>query len=197
MNKRCLIFFTKPACGRCAPRAPSADPACRFRPMFLKFAVVLGVVLAGAPVSGQIFPFEGGVYGFGETSFTATIDRTIAIEDVDLHLALETAAFGVVEDLEVTLTSPQGTTVQFIASGVLGDLNGFLVGRRLQDTGFSGEAPVSVEHSANESGLSWAPAASKNDRSSTISGVPLQPGRIICPQTLHEPSSSLISHSGP
>lgn len=140
-------------------------------PPFVK-AVIIGILmLSCSRVSAQDFQFEGGSYAFGETSFTATVDRTIGIEDVDLVLALQSDQFGVIEDLEITLTSPEGTTVRLIASGVLGDLNGFLRGDRLQDSRFSGEAPVSIEQ-----GTSPYTASYKADDASASNSMSLFEG---------------------
>ncbi|MCF7762442.1 MAG: immunoglobulin domain-containing protein [Verrucomicrobia bacterium] len=110
--------------------------------------LICGWVVSTARVSAQVFNFEGGPFGFGVTTFSGTVDRTIGIEDVDLILNLQTAGFGVIEDLEITLRSPAGTTVRLVASGVLGDLKGFLRGNRFLETGFSAEAPIPVEQAS-------------------------------------------------
>lgn len=134
--------------------------------------VIIGCFILGEVcVPAQDFPFGGGAFGFGETSFSATIDRAIGIEDIDLVLALQSGEFGVIEDLDITLTSPEGTTVHLIASGVLGDLDGFLRGDRFQDSGFSGEAPVSIEQ-----GTPPYTALYKVDEVSELNGMTLFEG---------------------
>ena len=112
----------------------------------VKRALAIGAIgMCSVTASAQVFELAGGPYAFGETSFSFNVTNPTVVDNLDLYLALQTKPFGALEDLEVTLKSPAGTIVRLVASGALGDLQGFLRGDRFQGTRFTAEAPIQIE----------------------------------------------------
>lgn len=107
---------------------------------FIAWATAMGRVAADSE-----YPIEGKNYGSGITSYTVVVADDLYLDRVGVRLALESAAAGSIDDLDVSLVSPQGTTVKLLAATVLGDEVGFLSGSRLEDALFSESATEGIE----------------------------------------------------
>jgi hypothetical protein len=91
------------------------------------------------------YPIEGKNYGSGITSYTVAVPDDVYLDRVVVRLALESNESGSMDDLDVSLVSPQGTTVKLLAATVLGDEVGSLTGSRLEDTLFSESGVDGIE----------------------------------------------------
>lgn len=112
-------------------------------------AIGLVLVALALAVSGfaadREYPIEGKNYGSGITSFTVAVTDDVYLDQVGVRLALESTGAGSIDDLDVTLVSPLGTTVKLLVATVLGDEIGFLTGSRLADTLFSESGADGIE----------------------------------------------------
>lgn len=104
--------------------------------------LILSMTCIGAD---REYPIEGKNYGFGITSYTVVVPDDFFLDRVAVRLALQSTGAGSIDDLDVSLVSPQGTTVKLLAATVLGDEVGFLVGSRLEDTLFSEAGTQAIE----------------------------------------------------
>lgn len=91
------------------------------------------------------YPIEGKDYGAGITSYTVGVPDDIYLDRIAVRLAIESKDSGSIDDLDVSLVSPLGTTVKLLAATVLGDEVGFLSGSRLADALFSESATDGIE----------------------------------------------------
>ena len=147
-------------------------------------AKVLAILFAGwvalfgfnsARAESREYPLTGGTYALGTTTYTVTVPDEFFLDQVRLRLAIQATTPGSVDDLEVSLISPLGTTVKVLLSTLLGDDEGSLEGAQLQDTLFaesgtdsieSGQAPYSGTYRVDNWSSSTGLARFRNQRSS-------------------------------
>ena len=91
------------------------------------------------------YPLSGGTYALGTTTYTVAVPDEFYLDQVSLRLAIQATEPGTVDDLEVSLVSPLGTTVKVLLSTLLGDDDGSLEGTQLQDTLFAESGTDSIE----------------------------------------------------
>lgn len=103
------------------------------------------VLAVGGVAADREYPIEGKNFGSGMTTFTVTVPDDLYLDRVGVRLALESTESGSIDDLDVSLVSPSGTTVKLLAATVLGDEVGFLTGSRLEDALLSESATDDIE----------------------------------------------------
>lgn len=109
------------------------------------WALMASVLAVSGVAADREYPIEGKNYGSGITSYTVAIPDDLYLDQVRVRLAMEATGAGSIDDLDVSLVSPQGTTVKLLAASVLGDEVGFLTGSRLEDALFSESATDGIE----------------------------------------------------
>jgi len=102
------------------------------------------LAVSGAAADRE-YPIEGKNYGSGITSYTVVIPDDLYLDQVGVRLAMEATGAGSIDDLDISLVSPSGTTVKLLAATVLGDEVGFLTGSRLEDALFSEAGTDGIE----------------------------------------------------
>jgi hypothetical protein len=109
------------------------------------WALILWVLTVSARAADREYAIEGKTYGAGLTSYTVAVPDDLFLDRVAVRLVIEAGGAGSVDDLDVSLVSPLGTTVKLLAATVLGDEVGFLSGSRLEGTLFSESGTDGIE----------------------------------------------------
>lgn len=109
------------------------------------WALMAWVLAVSGVAADSEYPIEGKNYGSGITSYTVAVPDDLYLDRVSVRLALESAGAGSIDDLDISLVSPSGTTVKLLAATVLGDEVGFLTGSRLADALFSESGTDGIE----------------------------------------------------
>ena len=109
--------------------------------------MVWALVLNGVAADHE-YVIEGKNYAAGITTYTVAVPDDLFLDQVAVRLVIESGGSGSVDDLDVSLVSPLGTTVKLLAASVLGDEVGFLSGARLEETVFSESGTDGIESGA-------------------------------------------------
>ena len=109
------------------------------------WALMAWVLAVSGVAADREYPIEGKNYGSGITSYTVVVPDDVYLDQVGVRLALESTGAGSIDDLDISLVSPSGTTVKLLAATVLGDEEGFLSGSRLADALFSESGAEGIE----------------------------------------------------
>jgi hypothetical protein len=106
---------------------------------------MLWVLTVSGWAADREYAIEGKAYGAGLTSYPVAVPDDVFLDRVAVRLVIEAGGAGSVDDLDVSLVSPLGTTVKLLAATVLGDEVGFLSGSRLEGALFSESGTDGIE----------------------------------------------------
>jgi hypothetical protein len=109
------------------------------------WALMLWVLTVSGWAADREYAIEGKTYSAGITSYTVAVPDDVFLDRVAVRLVIEAGDAGSVDDLDVSLVSPLGTTVKLLAATVLGDEVGFLSGSRLEGALFSESGADGIE----------------------------------------------------
>lgn len=109
------------------------------------WALMLWVLTVSGWAADREYAIEGKSYGAGITSYTVAVPDDLFLDRLAVRLVIEAGGAGSVDDLDVSLVSPSGTTVKLLAATVLGDEVGFLSGSRLEGALFSESGTDGIE----------------------------------------------------
>ena len=109
------------------------------------WALMFWVLTVSGWAADREYAIEGKTYGAGITSYTVAVPDDLFLDRVAVRLVIEAGGAGSVDDLDVSLVSPSGTTVKLLAATVLGDEVGFLSGSRLEGALFSESGTDGIE----------------------------------------------------